>query len=288
MSNETEITKTENPFEENVSREVAKVEVGAVAAQSREQAEIQGAMVMAQKVRRDEAAAYAKAMKAFERPRVAQAARYTFPRGGGKISGPSVDCARELARCWGNIRYGHRIVSIDSEYVHVKGYAHDLENNAYSEAESKFKRLVQRKIAGSLMWVEPDERDLRELVAKHGAILERNAILKIVPPDVVDAALDKAMDTVSKDAAGKLGKSRDDTIRELVTAFDGLGVSAEMLANKLGHNLTLISNDEYVELRSIWKSIKDGNSHANEYFGGQISTEKAKALSTKLTIVKNE
>lgn len=273
-----------NPFEENVTRDVATVEVGAVAASSREQAEVQAAMVMAKQFQRDEAGAFAKVTKAFGRPRVAAAARYSFPRGGKTVFGPSADCARELARCWGNLRYGHRIVSIDQDFVHIKGYCHDLETNAYSEAEAKFKRLVQRRVNGTTMWVEPDERDLRELVSKHGAILERNAILKIIPPDVTDSAQDIAVSTVQKEASGKLQKSRDDTIREIVVAFDGLGIKPEMLAQKLGHDLSLISDEEYVELRAIWKSIKDGNSSRAEHFETPtaVASEKARAVSEKL------
>jgi len=91
-------------FNSPIVAQVGGDDVGGLAVISREQHEIQAAIISAKKFPRDENQAYAKAIKSVQRPSMAESATYNFPRGGKSISGPSVDLARELARCWGNIR----------------------------------------------------------------------------------------------------------------------------------------------------------------------------------------
>lgn len=262
--NETEIQS--GGFEKNAVAVVAQG-AGDLAAATREQSEIQSAIVSAKRFPRDEAAAYTKIIKAFERPLLAESARYLFRRGKTEITGPSVDLARECARCWGNMRHGLRVVGLTETNVHIKGYALDLETNAYCEHEDQFAPLIQRKTdSGQTVWKKPDERDLRELISKRGAILVRNAILQLMPPDIVDAAMDKAAETMRRAAAGELNQNREDAVRRLALAFDRLGVNTDMLQKKLGHELSLVTEDELVELRTIWKSIHDGNSKREEHF----------------------
>lgn len=259
-------------------------QVGEVAAAAREQHEIQASIISAKRFPRDESAAYAKIMRSFERPGLAEGATYSFPRGKAKVKGPSVELARELARCWGNVRYGMRVVAVDEQYVQIKGYAVDLESNAYVEAEDKFRRLVQRKNfeTGVTTWKEPDERDLRELTNKRGAILIRNCILQIIPPDVTADALKRAESTVHKAARGELKGNKEDVVRSLVLAYDGLGVSPEMLEDRLGHSLTLINEDEVVELRQIFASIRDGNAQRTDYFSFPESSQALAELNAQV------
>ena len=159
---------------------IAPQQAGELAAVAREQNEIQSAIVSAKKFPRNEQAAFVKALNSFRRQSMAEAATYSFPRGGKTVEGPSVDCARELARVWGNIRYGLRVVSQDENRLHIRAYALDLETNTYVEAEDEFSKLIQRKdkLSGATRWVTPDERDLRELMNRRGAIAIRNCLLQ--------------------------------------------------------------------------------------------------------------
>jgi len=238
-------------------------EAGAAAAISREQSEVQAAMVVAMRRPRDELACHTKIVKAFQRPGVAEVAEYSFPRGGTTVNGPSVDTARELARIWMYLRHGIRLISMDDEYVHVAGFCWDLETNNCITQEQKFKKLIFRKKDG---WIQPDERDLRELINKHGAICERNGILQVLPPDIVDAAMEQARDTKVKIANKSLKEDRTETIRRLVYAFNELQVNADMLVAYLGHALDLISADELTKLKSVYQSMKAGNSKREEHF----------------------
>lgn len=241
-------------------------QVGALSAVVREDTELKAAIVSAKRFPREEAASYARIMRACERPSMAEDAAYSFPRGGKPVTGPSVYLAREAARCWGNIRHGLRIVSVDEEQVHVRGYALDLETNAYAESEDRFAKKIQRKVNGRTQWVDPDERDLRELVNRRGAICVRNAILQVIPADIIEDALRKADDTLRRAAKGELEQNREDAVRRLVVAFDRFGVRPEMLATFLQHELSLITPDELAELRKVYTSIEDGNTRVADHF----------------------
>lgn len=256
-------------------------------AQAREQSVIQAGLIMAKKFPRDEEIAYTKIIKSFQRGSLAERAQYRFPRGGATVQGPSVDAARELARCWGNIHAGFYVVEMTEEQVHIKGFCYDLETNYRTEQEDKFSRLVQRKNQG---WVKPDERDLRELINRRAAILERNCILKCLPSDIVDDAIKTSTATLKKLAAGQLTQNKDDTIRSLVVAFDSIGISKDNIEDRIGHKLENMSADEIVELRGIYKSIQDGNTKRDEHFNiASIRTdEKTHELSEKLKAKKKE
>lgn len=241
---------------------------GELAAVTREQTEIQSAIVAAKRFPRNEQQAFLKAVKSFTRASMAENATYNFPRGGKSIEGPSVDCARELARVWGNVRYGVRVVSQDAERLHIKAYALDLETNTYVEAEDEFSKLIQRKDRGTgeTRWVQPDERDLRELMNRRGAIAVRNCILQVLPSDLVDDVLKTAKATLQKDASHALEKSREDVVKQLVVAFDKVGVSVGMLEQYLGHKLDVVNPEEVAGLRTIHQSLREGVAKREEFF----------------------
>lgn len=261
---------------------------GTASSVAREEAEMKTAIVLARNNPRNEHAAYTRIMGSCQRQSFADDGLYSFPRGDKTIIGPTVKMARELARCWGNVRYGLRIVTEDDNNVHIKGYVHDLESNIYIEAEDKFRKLVQRKGG----WVKPDERDLRELINRRGAFCVRNAILQIMPPDIVDDAVVKVQETLRAAARGELTQDRAGVIKKTVMAFSNVQVTADMIAAKLGHALDLITDAELAELRTIYASIRDGNSKREEHFeigGSKAEPGKtgAAALAAKLATKTN-
>ncbi len=260
--------------------------VGALSAQTRETSEIQASITIAKRFPRDEIAARLKCSASCARPSFAERAAYSFPRGGSNVTGPSVDLARELARCWGNINYGLRIVEGDDDTIHIKGFAFDIETNNRIEMEDKFAKLVQRKSkkTGITEWVTPDERDLRELMNRRGAILVRNALLQLLPPDLIDDALNESRETMRRAAAGELGKDRESTVKGLAKAFAMQGVTIEMLEQRLGHELKLISDEEVADLRGIYKSISDGHTKRADHFefAKPQKSDNADALNARL------
>lgn len=251
-----------NPFGE-VEVSVPRT-AGELSMQTREQSELQAAVFNAKRFKRNEAECYEKIMNACNREGLAKDAEYSFPRGKGQVTGASIVLVRELKRCWGNIRTGIRVIENTDKDMHIKGYAWDLETGAYEEFEDKFPKKVLR--AGNKWEDTKDERSLRELMFRRGAILVRNAVLCLIPRDVVDHARERCHQTLLKKADGKLSRNRDDVVRSLVVEFKSLGVSIDMIERMLGHALAEINRDEVVELGRIYNAIKDGQATRDEFF----------------------
>lgn len=249
-----------------VRGEIDDTQAGTMSAVARAEAEVKAAIAIAKRFPRNETQARINIKNSCERPRFADEALYAFPRGSGEnaatIEGPSVALARELARCWGNIQFGLRIVTDDDERVHILGRAYDAETNTLVEMEDKFKKLIQRKTG----WIRPQERDLRELINRRGAICVRNAILQIIPKDIVEEAVERCNETLTKAAAGAMKADPKAAARKLAECFDPMGVTVAMLEGYLGHTYDTMTPKEYAQLRTIWQSITDGNSRVDEYF----------------------
>lgn len=263
------------------TREEYSSELSPTSAAAKEQFEIQGAMTLAKKFPRNEDAAFQQLMKACGRTSFAEDAEYSFPRGGQPIKGPSINLAREAGRIWGNLRFGCHIINDLDGFRQIRGWAYDLQTNTKVEAEDGFKKLVFRKNKG---WVEPDERDLRELTNRRAAILIRNCILSLLPKDLIEDALETVHNTLKERAA----KDPDGERKKVLTAFSGLNITAEMLEAYLRHPLAQSSPAEIADLRSVYKSIADGNSTWAEYVSPTVedikdkTKEKAASLKEKL------
>lgn len=223
--------------------------------------EVQGALVVAKQFPRDEDRAYAAIIKACGRPRFAEAVTYSFPRGGSRISGPSVKLAREMARCFGNMRYGFRVTKDTEEERAIEAFGWDTENNTWITAQDSFRKLIQRKRGGDTIWETPDERDLRELTFRRAAILIRNCILQVMPSDFVDDAVDEAMRTMRKQAKDSPGELK----KNLIKGFARVNVQPSQIEKLIGHTLDEATSDELVELRSILQSLIDGNTTWSEH-----------------------
>lgn len=233
-------------------------ELAPTAGAAEKQFEIQSAITVAKRFPRNEDGAFQKLMKAADRTSFAEDAGYSFPRGGQTVEGPSVNLAREAARVWGNIRYGLEVIRDDEESRQIRGWAWDLESNVKVTAEDEFRKLIYRKKGG---WIRPDERDLRELTNRRGAILIRGCVLQILPKDLIEDAMERCKATLRKRAAQDPESAR----KKIILAFSEIRVTPEMLEQKLGHPLAQCSPAEIADLRTIYKSIADGNSTWAEY-----------------------
>jgi hypothetical protein len=237
-------------------------------AESREKYELQSQLWLAAQRPRDEAKVYGRIIEAAKRQSFASKALYAYPRGGQTVSGATVIMAREVARIWGNLKYGVRVIDSDPDYIHLKAYAFDLESNSFIEAEDKFQRSIQRKNkqTGKTEWVEPDERDSRELLNRRGAFLVRNCLLQLIPGDVIEDCKDTCKETNRRAASGDLTKSRTEVIRSIVGAFSKYGVDQKQLEAKIGRPLSGMSEAHVAEFREILASIKDGHTNPGDHF----------------------
>lgn len=242
------------------------------AAFARAQAEIQAAIVIAKRYPRQEEVAYTRLLKAATRPSFAEDCAYSFPRGDTQVTGPSVVLAREAARIWMNLRHGLAVLRDDSDTRLIRGWAWDLETNTYCEADDDFSKEIQRYVGKGrerhLEWVEPDERDLRELTNRRGAILVRNCILQLIPRDIIDETIAAADKTLQGNA-----RQDPDAWKKVVKTFDEINVPIGQLVAFVGHSIAECSPAELTRLRQIYKSIADGNSTWAEYIGKPITED---------------
>jgi hypothetical protein len=242
--------------------------------EARSRAEIEAMIIVAQRFPRDVDKAWLKISKLCKRKRFAEDMLYEYPRGGGTVIGPSVKLARPLATLWGNIKSGFRILRDDGDQITLEGYAWDTETNVYSCPQATFANLIYRKGKG---WIRPDERDKLELINRNAAKLVRNAILSIIPPDIVDDAIDLGKQTLASDI-----KDLEATRRNMISAFSNYGVTIEQLqafiARRRGTgecDLSTMTADELASLKMTYNSIVDGNSKPADYFTNESIEEDA-------------
>jgi hypothetical protein len=253
----------------------------AQAMSSRYVQEVQGMIVMAKKFPRDQFQAYNRIMEACKRKSLAEVAQYEFPRGGEKVTGPSIRLAEVLAQNWGNISTG--IIELEQNYGESKvmAFAWDLETN-YRE-ERIFSVKHERKAKGVIKKLD-DPRDIYELVANLGARRKRSCILAVIPKDIVEAAEAQCEETLKKSNAGK---PLVDRIRDMFAKFQAdFGVTKDMIEEFIGCRAEAFTERDVMKLARVYNSLRDGMAKREDFFNIKATSpepEKAEALKKDLT-----
>jgi hypothetical protein len=274
----------ENEFGSNGTTAIsvqAQSETNIASASARVQAETIASITVAQRFKRSESQARQELLNAVKAsPRLAEKAAYSYKRGKRQdpvtnewvdniISGPSTYIAREAARVWGNVDYGTEVIRDTDHDRQIRSFAWDKQTNVRPIAEAAFKKLIQRtswvtknnKREKVTLWVEPDERDLRELSNKYASIGERNCLLKVIPSHMIDEVLEVARQVTLEDAA----KHPEAVRAKLADAFLLIGINVAMLEDYFGHPLKDTTPSEIVDLRGIYTSIRENNSTWEDY-----------------------
>ncbi len=259
---------------------------GTAIEQSRAVAEAQAAVVLAQHVPRDVSSARAEARRSCERFEMADRAFYKFPRGGSTVRGATVNLARELARCWGNIEYGLTELSRDDRagQSEMKAWAWDVQTN--TRASSTFivphRRDRTEKRNGDKVEVQDDLltlRDVQDNNANIGGRRVRQAIFSILPTWFVEEAEEVCQATLRRGD----GRPLEDRITSAVDVFKGLGVELDRIEQKLGRPRDRWSDFDLAELMTSHRSIMRGEVTAAEEFpqrrvtAADIGTDQAAA-----------
>jgi len=227
--------------------------------QSRAIEEVQAALIIAKRFRREPLAARARILDACRRKKVAEESQYVYPRGGTQIVGPSIRFAEVLAQNWGNLKFGLKELTQLDGSSDVEAFAWDLETNTY--VSRSFKVQHRRKAHGSYTTLE-DPRDIYEMVANQGQRRVRACILEIIPGDIVEEAIAECDKTI-KDGATEPIETR--TVK-MIDAFKQIGVPIESLEVRLGHKMSATIEQELIVLRKIYQGIKDGMMKREDYF----------------------
>jgi len=226
---------------------------------SRQAQEVQAAMVIAKRFPRDEIEAYNRIIRACSRKALAESAMYEYPRGGQKVTGPSIRLAEVLAQSWGNIDYGVIELEQKNSESQMMAYAWDLETNT---RQTKIFAVPHKRKANKQIKELDDPRDIYELTANQGARRVRSCILGIIPGDIIESAIKQCEVTI---VSGE-SKPLTDRAREMVAAFDKLGVTQAMLEKNIGCNMDAFSLRDILKLGKIYNSLKDGMSNREDYF----------------------
>ena len=227
---------------------------------SRQAQEVQAAMVIAKKFPRDVNAAFDRIKKACERRLLAENAVYEYPRGGTKVSGPSIRLAEALAQNWGNIDYGIMELEQKAGESSVMAYAWDLETN--TRQTKIFTVKHERKARGSITKLD-DPRDIYEMVANQGARRVRACILGVIPGDIVDAAVDMCQKTLISGHKEPL----EDRLRSAFSLFKKeFGITKEMIQEYIGSNVDAFTEQDFLKIGRIYTSLRDGMAKKEDYF----------------------
>ncbi len=235
---------------------------------ARQIAEVQAQMFVAKQYPRDETAAINRILQSCRRKALAETAMYVYPRGGTKVTGPSIRLAETLARCWGNMDFG--IVELEQRNGEssVMAYAVDLETNVRQTKTFTVKH--QRKARGSVVNLD-DPRDVYEMTANQGARRLRACILGVIPGDVQDSAIAECNKTLREGNSEPL----IDRVRKMVDAFGKeFQVTQEMIEKRIGHDIGATDEHELAMLRGIFQGMRDGMSKREDHFEVEKPREK--------------
>jgi hypothetical protein len=250
--------------------------------QSRATQEIQGMIISAKKFPRDELASFNKILKSCQRISLAEQAIYYLPVGGKNHEGPSIRLAEVLAQAWGNTSFGIKELNRGQGRSLCAAFCIDWEANTRSEFEFEVDHWIEVGKKGEIKTKKhiTDPIEIDRLIANRGARKLRNAILNIIPPDIIEEAVKMCKATVAKGG----GEPIVDRVRKMIMAFDSIGVSKEMLAEYLKHDLDICTGEEIAGLQAIYKSIFDKQAKRQDFFNvADESQEKKKSkLSEKI------
>lgn len=228
--------------------------------QSRAVQEVQASLIIAKKFPRDINSAFTKIIDSCKRLSLAKQAMYKYPRGGELVTGPSIRLAEVLAQNYGNLNFGVRELERREGCSIAESYCHDLETNVRQNKVFEVPHKIGLK--GGKTKILSDGRDIYELVANQAARRLRACILGVIPPDIVEAAVDQVKATLVKGG----GEPISDRIRKMVLGFKELGISQEMLEDRLGHAIDLTTAEEIAEFQAIYTTIRDKQAKRGDFF----------------------
>jgi len=262
------VAKQDNPFGSN-EVEARNAEALIAIESQRAVAEVQALAIMAKKYPRDPMAAMDRILNACTRPTLAEAALYTYSRGGTEITGPSIRLAEALAQQWGNFLFGIKELEQRQGESTVQTYAVDLETITKQEKVFQVKHVRDTK-KGS--YALTDGRDIYELTANQGARRLRACILGVIPGDVVEAAVKQCELTLKTKA-----EVTPERLKNLLEKFAEFGVTKEQIEKRIQRHLDAMTPAQLVDLGKKYNSLKDGMSTVGDWF--EVAEEQSSATS---------
>ena len=230
--------------------------------QSRAVAEVHGAIVVAQQVPRDITRAVADMYRSCGQKSLAEKAFFRYSRGGSQISGPSVQLARELARCFGNMQHGLIELSRGDAngQSEMQAFAWDVQTNTRTSTTFIVEHVRDTRNGTTVL---TDQRDIYENNANMGARRLREMIFGVLPGWFTEDAIAACYETLARDEGeGTLQERIDGAIGGYAT----MGVLATQLEQKLGAPQSKWTPYDLAQLTVIYRSLKRGEVRVEDEF----------------------
>jgi hypothetical protein len=267
-------------------------EISATASAASAQMQVQAQYAIAKRFPRDMDQVRIAVLKDCRRPRFAEKARYKKPTGSKWnpatrqaedqfAEGPSIRFAEAAARAFGNIHPTIVTLQDDDEKRVLHASVTDFESNLSWGKDFTVEKTVERSklrtvwegqgqerkqvavpplftrsnTAGKAVYVYPTTDD--ELQQKEGrlaSIIIRNLIVRVLPADLVEEAMEVVVETLTK----KIKDDPEGERKRLIDAFAAIGITPAMLAEYLLKPVAGLDPAELLELRGIYQSLKDG------------------------------
>lgn len=223
-------------------------------------AEVQAKVIMAKQFPRDLTNVMDKVKAACGRIKLAEQAEYEYPRGGTKVTGPTVKLLETVAQCYGNLDYGWHCESRDLEnhVSHCKAVAWDIENNISTHLDFEVEHKRNKRGGDEVL---NDVRDISELEANYAARKYRKCLEQIVPRDIVDQAVEWCKETLTKGVDIQAGI--DGGIKYLREKY---GVKPKQIEKYFGMSRAGFSDYQYISLKKIAASLRDGMKAVEDIF----------------------
>jgi len=260
-----------------------KSDVGAALA-TRQAQEVQAAVVMAKRFPRDWVEVERKLIQSCKRPKLAEIAIYEYPRGGTKVTGPSIRLAEAAAQAMGNIDFGWTEVQRLEDESICMAYCWDIENNIrrtttfsvphYRDTKQGKKRLL-------------DDRDIYEMCANQASRRMRGCILQVVPGDLVDLAISECEKTLK----ANLGTVQEQAAKWAKVFEKEYGVKPESIMRYLGSRPETWTQNDMFRLRKLYNALRDNMTTVEEAFPEMAAkplTKEQKAELMKMAAGKQE
>lgn len=195
---------------------------------------------------------------------------YSLPRGGKTITGESVQLARIIVSCYGNLRAESKVTTVTETTVTSTAMVWDLESNVAYKGEAT--RGIVDKHGNRY-------KDDMILVTGNAvsAIAYRNAVFAVIPKAITKKIYKAAQEVITGDVSDetKLLKRRQEVIDGFKNTY---GIVEKDLLKIIGLNtVNQIKPEQLGTLIGVAQSLKDGVTTVDELLDGiKTRSEKAK------------
>jgi hypothetical protein len=238
--------------------------------QSRAVAQVLAAYTRADQRPRDRHAALVEMREVCRLLPLAERAFFSFNRGDGNVTGPTVHLARELARIWGNLDYGLSELRRDdtTRYSEMQAYATDLQTNVRVSTTFTVPHARDGK-RGKPADPLTTLRDVYENNANMGSRRVRSQLYAVLPKWFTDEAESLCRETLRK---GESGVTLVERIDKAITLLRGIGVSRQRIEQRVGRKIAEWTVDDVADLGIIYQTINRREQTAEDAFPAEPVT----------------